>query len=239
MTVRVWLGALTVLTCPAFGMDGMEMDDSTLFGKVMFERLEWRDGDAGEARAAWDGQAWYGGDYDKLWIRSEGKYVADGNARGARDTDAEVLWNRVISRWWNGQLGIRQDFQPGRTWVALGIEGLAPQWFETEATLYASDAARTAARLKAQYDLLLTQRLVLQPLVEVNLYGRPDPERQIGSGLSDLEFSARLRYELRREFAPYIGFVWLHRFGRTADLVRAAGWQASDLELTLGLRVWF
>jgi copper resistance protein B len=239
MTVRAWPGVLSVLISPAFGMDGMEMDDSTLFGKVMFERLEWRDGDAGEARAAWDGQAWYGGDYDKLWIRSEGRYAADGNARGARDADAEVLWNRVISRWWNGQLGIRQDFQPGRTWVALGLEGLAPQWFETEATLYASDEGRTAARLKAQYDLLLTQRLVLQPLLEMNLYGRPDPERQNGSGLSDLEFSARLRYELRREFAPYIGFVWLHRFGRTADLARAAGGQASDLELTLGLRVWF
>jgi copper resistance protein B len=219
----------------------MQMDDGALFGKATLDRLEWRDARTEEARAAWDGQAWYGGDYNKLWIRSEGKYVAGGNEKGARDADVEVFWDRVISRWWSGQLGARQDFGPGqaRTWIAVGLEGLAPQWFETEATLYASDEGRTAARIKAQYDLLLTQRLVLQPLVEMNLYGHSDPERQIGSGLSDLEVSARLRYEVRREFAPYIGFIWLRRFGRTADLVRAAGGGASDLELTLGVRVWF
>jgi copper resistance protein B len=225
----------------AANMAAMDMNDRALFGKVTFDRLEWRDGDQGEGRGAWDGQGWYGGDYDRLWIRSEGKYVGSGSEKGVRDADIEAFWNRVISRWWNGQVGVRQDVGPGqaRTWAAVGLEGLAPQWFETEATFYASDGGHTAARLKAQYDLLLTQRLVLQPLVEMNLYGRADPQRQIGSGLSDLEVSARLRYEVRREFAPYIGFIWLRRFGRTADLLRAAGGQASDLELTLGVRVWF
>src|SRR5262249_3021841 len=150
---------------------------SALFGKITLERLEWRDGDAGQARAAWDGQAWYGGDYDKLWIKSEGKYVASGHEAGAHEADVEVLWDRVISSWWNAQIGARQDFGPGqaRTWAAVGVQGLAPQWFETEATFYVSDEGRTAARLKAQYDLLLTQRLVLQPLVEMNLYGHADP----------------------------------------------------------------
>ena len=106
--------------------------------------------------------------------------------------------------------------------------------------MYASDEGRTAARLKAQYDLLLTQRLVLQPFAEANLYARADSEHQIGSGLADLEVSVRLRYEVRREFAPYVGIVWLRRFGGTADLVRAlAGGEESDLELTAGLRVWF
>lgn len=147
----------------------------------------------------------------------------------------------MISDWWNLQVGGRQDFGPGqsRSWAVIGIEGLAPQWFETEVALYASDQGRTAARLKAQYDLLLTQRLVLQPFAEANLYGHSDRQRQIGSGLSDLEVSVRLRYEVRREFAPYIGLVWLRRFGSTADLVRAAGGEASDLELTAGVRVWF
>jgi copper resistance protein B len=219
----------------------MEMDDTTAFGKVTLDRLEWRDGESREARAAWDGQGWYGGDYNKLWIRSEGKYVGNGPERGIRDADAEVLWDRVISRWWNGQIGVRQDFGPGqtRTWMAVGVEGLAPQWFETEATFYASDEGRTAARLKAQYELLLTQRLVLQPLVEMNLYGRSDPRSEVGSGLSDLELSARLRYEVRREFAPYVGIAWLHRFGETADLVRASGGRTRELEVALGLRVWF
>ncbi len=237
MTKYLCAAACCLLATPALGMDGMGMDDRALFGKVTFDRLEWRNGDTGQA--AWDGQAWYGGDYNKLWVRSEGRYARGGNESGARDADAEIFWNRVVSRWWNGMVGIRQDFNPGRTWAAIGIEGLAPQWFEAEATVYASDEGRTAARLKAQYDLLLTQRLVLQPLAEVNLYGRADPQRQIGSGLSDLEVSARLRYELRREVAPYVGFVWVHRFGRTADLARAAGGEASDLQLALGVRVWF
>ena len=207
----------------------------------MRDRLEWRDGGRGEGRAEWDGQGWYGGDYNKLWIKSEGKYVADGVDGHVRDADIEVLWNRVVSRWWNMQLGGRQDMGSGqsRTWGAIGVEGLAPQWFEIAATFYVSDEGRTAARLKAQYDVLLTQRLVLQPLAEVNFYGHADPQHHIGSGLSSLEASVRLRYELRREFAPYIGLVWLRRFGGTADLVRAAGENPSDLELALGLRVWF
>ena len=258
--------------------DTMQMDDTTRFGKVMFDQLEWRDGGAGEGRGAWDAQGYYGGDYDKLWVKTEGKYVSSGrdavgnsggrgaasasgsggrsatgasdsggrgatgaSGSGIRDADVEVLWNRVISAWWNLQAGGRQDFGPGqsRTWAAVGIQGLAPQWFETEATVYASDEGRTAARLKAQYDLLLTQRLVLQPFAEANLYGRSDPAHQMGSGLSDLEVSVRLRYEVRREFAPYVGLVWLRRFGGTADLARSAGGNASDLELAAGLRIWF
>ena len=227
--------------------DTMQMDDTTRFGKVMFDQLEWRDGGAGEGRGAWDAQGYYGGDDDKLWVKTEGKYVPSGrDAAGAsgsniRDADVQVLWNRVISTWWNVQAGGRQDLGPGqsRTWAAVGIQGLAPQWFETEATVYASDEGRTAARLKTQYDLLLTQRLVLQPFAEANLYARADSEHQIGSGLSDLEVSIRLRYEIRREFAPYIGLVWLRRFGGTAALARSAGGEASDLELAAGLRVWF
>jgi len=105
--------------------------------------------------------------------------------------------------------------------------------------VFASDEGRTAARLKAQYELLLTQRLVLQPFAEANFYGHSDPAHEIGSGLSDLEISVRLRYEVYRQFAPYVGVVWLRRFGGTADLVRAAGGEDSDLELTAGLRVWF
>jgi copper resistance protein B len=219
----------------------MQMDDTASFGKVLFDRLEWRDADTKDGRAEWDGQAWYGGDYNKLWVKSEGTYVTGGSNRGARDADVEILWDRVVSRWWNVQVGGRQDVGPGqaRTWAAIGIQGLAPQWFETEATFYVSDGGRTAARLKAQYDLLLTQRLVLQPLAEVNLYSHTDPQSEIGSGLSTLEIGARLRYELRREFAPYIGFVWLRHFGETTDFVRAAGGKADSLELALGLRVWF
>jgi copper resistance protein B len=219
--------------------DMMQMDDTTRFAKIMFDQFEWRNGDADEGRATWDAQGYYGGDYDKLWIKTEGKYVSNGRT-GIHDADVEVLWDRVISTWWNFQVGGRQDFGPGqsRTWAVLGVQGLAPQWFQTEASVYASDGGHTAARLKAQYDLLLTQRLALQPFAEANFYGRSDPAHQVGSGFSDLEISFRLRYEWRREFAPYVGVVWLRRFGGTADLARSAGGEASDLELTAGLRVW-
>jgi copper resistance protein B len=219
-------------------VDIMQMDDTSRFAKVMLDQLEWRNGGADEGRAAWDAQGYYGGDYDKLWIKSEGKYVSDGRT-GVHDASVEVLWDRVISPWWNLQAGGREDFGAGHTWGTLGVQGLAPQWFQTEASVYLSDEGRTAARLKAQYELLLTQRLVLQPFAEANFYGHSDPAHEIGSGLSDLEISFRLRYEAYRQFAPYVGVVWLRRFGETADLVRAAGGERSDLELTAGLRVWF
>lgn len=220
--------------------DLMQMDDTARFGKLMLDQLEWRNGSAGEARAAWDAQAWYGGDYDKIWLKTEGSYVASDPDRGLRDASLEVLWNRVITPWWSVQVGGRRDVaqQRSRTWAAFGIQGLAPQWFETEATFYAGEEGRTAARLKVQYELLLSQRLVLQPYVESNLYGRTDAQRQIGSGISDLQLSVRLRFEVRRELAPYVGLVWVRRFGSTADMVRAAGGHAGEVQLAAGLRVW-
>ena len=140
--------------------------DQGIYAHAIFNQLEGRwNGSNTEFR--WQGQGWVGTDYDKLWIKSEGKYVSDGRT-GVHDADVEVLWDRAVSTWWNLQAGGRQDFGAGqsRTWAALGIQGLAPQWFQTEASVYFSDEGRTAARLKAQYELLLTQRLVLQPFAE-------------------------------------------------------------------------
>ncbi len=244
--------AVLLLALPALGIANaaavranmaadMGMNDNAPFYKVMFDQLEWRDAGPAEGRGAWDAQGWYGGDYNRLWVKTEGRYSSSGPEKGARDADVEVLWNRVIARWWNLQTGVRQDFGDGqaRTWLAAGVSGLAPQWVETEATAYLSDEGRAALRLKAQYDLLLTQRLVFQPFAEANLYSRSDRPHQIGSGLSELELSARLRYELRREVAPYVGVAWLRRFGATAGLVTAAGGERSDLELVLGLHAWF
>lgn len=218
----------------------MGMDGHDDFSKVMIDQLEWREAGAGEGRGAWDAQGWYGGDYNKLWIKTEGRYVGSGAERGVRDADLEALFDRVIARWWNLQAGLRQDIGSGqaRTWLALGIAGLAPQWIETEATAYLSDEGRAAVRLKAQYELLMTQRLILQPFAEANFYSRSDPRREVGSGLSELELSARLRYELCREIAPYVGVAWLRRFGATADLITAAGGDRSDLEIVLGLHAW-
>lgn len=214
----------------------MAMDDTHPNGRVSFDELEFRDA-GNEDFLAWDTQAWYGGDYNKLWLKSEGDLV-EGSADEVR---TEALWDHVIGRWWSAQTGIRHDFGegPSRTWAAFGVQGLAPYFFEVEATGYVGDGGRTAARFSGEYDLLLTQRLILQPEAEINLYGKSDAERGIGSGLSDLQFGLRLRYEIRREIAPYLGIVWTRRFGQSADLARDAGEDPNDLQVVAGLRIWF
>jgi copper resistance protein B len=214
----------------------MQMDDAARTSKLLFDQLEWRNTAEGNA-AAWDAEGWYGGDHDKVWLRSEGERVG-GTTQNAR---ADLLWDHTFARWWSVQAGGRQDFGggPGRTWAAIGVQGLAPYWFDTEATFYVGEQGRTAVRLKSEYELLFTQRLILQPEGEVNLYGKADPERRLGSGLSDLEIGLRLRYELRREFAPYIGVVWSRQFGGTADRVRESGGNPSDAQFVAGLRAWF
>jgi copper resistance protein B len=213
----------------------MQMDDRERFGKILIDQLEWRHTDAG-ASATWEAQGWYGGDYNKLFVKTEGERVA-GSTEDAR---VDLLWDRIVSRWWSMQTGVRQDFGegPSRTWAALGLQGIAPCWFDAEATLYVGEKGRTAARLKAEYDVLLTQRLILQPEIEANLYGKSDPARQVGSGLSDMDLGVRLRYEIRRELAPYVGISWRRRFGSSADMARVAGESASDVQLLAGIRLW-
>ena len=214
----------------------MEMDDTSATGKLLLDRLEWRDTHAGDA-FAWNAEAWYGNDANKLWLKTEGE-----REQGASTTArTELLWDRPIARWWNVQAGLRHDSASGRSrdWAALGVQGLAPGFFDVEATAYLGDSGRAAARLSAERDLLLTQRLILQPEAEFNLYSKDDPVNRIGAGLSDLELALRLRYELRREFATYVGIVWAGRFGNTADLVRAAGEDPSDLQALAGFRIWF
>ena len=214
----------------------MQMDDTARTAKVLFDQLEWRNPAEGNA-AVWDAWGWYGGDYNKAWLRTEGERVG-GTTQNAR---ADLLWDHIFARWWSVQSGGRRDFGegPARTWAAIGVQGLAPDWFDAEATFYVGDQGRTAVRLKTEYQLLFTQRLILQPEGEANLYGKPDPPRQLGSGLSDLEIGLRLRYEVRREFSPYVGVVWSRRFGGTADRVRQSGGDVSDVQFVAGLRAWF
>ncbi len=213
----------------------MQMDDSHRFATLMVDQLEWR-GANGSDGSAWDAQGWYGGDADKAWLKTEGVHSG-----GWTDASVELLWDHVVSAWWNGQIGVRNDVGtgPSRSWLALGLEGIAPYLFDTEATLYVGESGRTAARVKMEYDLYLTQRLILQPKAEVNAYGKSDPARAVGAGVSDLELGARLRYEFRRELAPYVGVNWARLFATTADLARADGRDAHDLQLVVGVKFWF
>ena len=218
-------------------MVGMDMRDDPATAILLLDRLEYvHPHDGGNAMAI-DGQAWYGKNLDKLWLKFEGER-ADGRLQDMR---TEALWSHAVAPFWDTQLGLRHDFGagPDRTWAAFGIEGLAPYWFETEAMLYVGQGGRTAARVSFEYEARFTQRLILQPSLEANFYGRDDPQRGIGSGLSDVEAGLRLRYEIRREFAPYVGVVWQQRFGRSRGYARSLGESADDLQFVAGVRVWF
>lgn len=213
----------------------MEMDDAAAFFALRADSFEWRAADAGDV-FAWDVQGWYGGDYTKLRIETEGDaHEGDVEARN------ELLVDRLIARWWSLQFGVRHDVHegPSRSWAAFGVRGLAPYWFEVEATAYVGEAGRTALRLAVDYEVLLTQRLILQPEIELDVYGKADEENLIGSGLADAELALRLRYEIWRELAPYVGVSWQRTFGETADLARAAGDDRSELYWLAGVRWWF
>lgn len=217
-------------------MPGMHMRDDMALGKLMVDRVEAFHGRHGNGQQ-WEMQAWYGKDLDKLWLRSEGER----SAGTLEDADIELLWSHAVAPFWDTQLGVRHDFGegPSRTWAAFGIQGLAPYWFNVQATVYVGQSGRTALRFESEYELLLTQRLILEPKLETNFYGKDDPTRGIGSGLSDLAFGLRLRYEVRRRFAPYIGVVWTHRFGTSADLARQNHEPVTDRQWVAGVRLWF
>lgn len=215
---------------------GHAVHDRAVTSYFLFNRLEAFDADEGTG-FQWEGQGWIGGDINRLWLRSEGERVG-GLTESA---DLEVLYGRGIARWWDLVAGVRHDFKPGesQSFAAIGIQGLAPQKFEVEATAYVGERGQTAARFEVEYELLLTNRLILQPLVEVNLFGKNDPARGIGSGLSTAEAGLRLRYEFTRKFAPYIGVVYERAYGGTADFRRDEGEDIDDTRLVIGLRTWF
>jgi copper resistance protein B len=205
--------------------DAMQMDDNARFGMLKFDQFE--HAFAPGSGIAWDADAWYGGDFDKIWLLSEGEH-----SDGRLDARTELFWDHAFANFWDWQIGARHDSGLGATrdWAAFGVQGLAPYGFEVEATAYASDQGRTTFRLRTEYEWLITQRLVLQPEVEANFYGKSDREREITSGLSDAQFALRLRYEIRHEFAPYVGVVWTRRFGDAAR---------NDTQLVAGVRFWF
>lgn len=217
-------------------LDGHAVHDGAVQYMVLFDQLEWQS-DGLTSGLSWDTKTWIGTDLNRVWLRSEGE-SADG---GIEDAEAHALYGRSFARWWDVVVGVRQDFRPGpsQTWAAIGIQGLAPQWFEVEATLYVGESAATLARFEAEYEVLLTNRLMLQPLIEVNLFGKALPERGIGAGLSALETGLRLRYEMRRELAPYVGLVWHRKFFGTADQARAAGDSVGGWRAVTGVRLWF
>jgi copper resistance protein B len=209
-----------------------------IFAHVLFNQLEGRaDGSNSEFR--WDGEGWIGTDTNRAWFKSEG-FTSGGQVS---DGDIEALYDRPLPRlrYFDGQIGVREDVDSGphRTWLALGIEGLAPGFLQFEPTLYLRDGGHVAGRVTGSYDLLLTQRLIAQPEIEMNFYSRRDPARLLGTGLTDLDTGIRVRYEIRRKLAPYAGFAYTRDFGETARLVRQSGAYAAAPRFIFGFRLWY
>lgn len=214
------------------------MHDDVVLSKWMLDRLEHRDGKDGDY-TYWEAQAWIGGDINKLWLKTEGNLVQG----KTDDAELEAYYSRAVAAFWDAQFGVRHDFStsdlPSRNWLGVGFKGLAPYLFEVDATAYVGDKGRTALRFKGEYDLLLTQRWIFMPEIELNAYGKEDAERNLGSGLSDGSLTLRVRYEVRREFAPYVGVTWTQKYGGTADFARAAGTPTSETVLLTGIRAWW
>ncbi len=232
-------GDYTLTTGPYIpaGVKPPRLADQESFGSVLVDRLERAYGHDSGNWTTYDVQAWYGRDFNRAVLKAEGQ-VSRGRLQDAR---TELLWGHAIAAYWDSQLGLRHDSGggPDRNWLAFGVQGLAPYWFNVEATGYLGDQGRSALRLSASYELLLTQRVVLQPQVELNAYGKDDPARGIGSGLSDATAGLRLRYDISRQFSPYIGVEWSGRFGRTGDMARAAGERRDTTDFVAGVHFWF
>jgi len=215
------------------------VEDRTVFWHVLFNQLEGRT-NGPDTEFRWDGEGWAGTDHNRVWLKSEGFLNEQGQVE---DGIQEVLYDRPIQylRYFDWQAGLRYDWDSsrGRLWGAFGVEGLAPGFFEAEATLYVRDAGHFAGRVEGSYDLLLTNRLIAQPEIELNFYSKNDPARGVGSGLAEIDTGLRLRYEFSRKFAPYIGVAYNGKFGDTATFTRREGGIVDDVRFIFGIRVWY
>jgi len=216
--------------------DHKDMQDDPLLTMVRVNQLEVRDADS-DNPIAWSANGWLGHDRDKLWLKTEGEQVSG----TATETEMQLAYSRAIAPFWDLQIGWRGNFRPTpeRHWLALGFQGLAPYFFEIDGALFIGDHGRTALRVEAEYELLFSQRLILTPEIEVDVYGHNDPATATGSGLSKVSAGLRLRYEIRREFAPYIGIHHERKYGNTADYARESGHETADTQLVIGIRAWF
>ena len=221
-----------------------DLDEHVMHGTSInsywaLDRLEAWDADEDGTGIAWEAKGWVGSDLNRLWLRSEGER-AGGSTESA---DVEVLYGRAIAPWWDAVAGVRHDFGfgggPSRTYAALGVIGLAPYKFEVEATAYLGESGQVGLGAEAEYEMLFTNRLIGQWLVEGEAWSKDDPAVGIGSGLSKVEAGFRLRYEFHRQFAPYVGVVWERAYGGTADQRRARSGVVDDTRVVAGVRIWF
>lgn len=187
--------------------------------------------------SSWNADVWLGKNLDKLWLKTEGEFV-DGQRE---ESELQVLYSHAIAPYWDLQTGWRGDFNQDQNqhWFTVGLQGLAPYFFEIDSALYFGEGGQTALRIDAEYELMLTQKLILSPELETTLYSHNTPKYEQGSGLAKIDAGLRLRYEIRREFAPYIGVNWSKKYGNTADLARRATSDVETMEWLIGVKLWY
>ncbi|MGH7028149.1 copper resistance protein B [Brevundimonas sp.] len=205
---------------------------------VLIDSIEAGFGD-GEKSYSWNAQGWTGGDINRFWWKTEGEGAFDGKLH---DAEVQALYSRAVAPFWDVQAGVRQDFRPDgedATHLTVGVQGVAPYWFEMSAAAFLSTEGELTARAEAEYDQRITQKWILQPAIEVALSASDIPELEIGSGLTSVTAGLRLRYEIRKEFAPYVGVEWSRAFGDTADYARARGDDVDATRFVVGIKAWF
>lgn len=213
----------------------MMMGNDSLMSLAV-KRLEWQHSNDNN-QGAYDIEGWWGDDWNRAVLKAEGEI----SNQSLSDARTELLWRRPLSTFWNTELGVRQDsgYTKNRTWAALGINGIAPYWLNLDATLYVRDQSQTELILIGEYDWRITQRLVLQPRVEMSLYSKKDPSNDIGEGLSQIQSSVRLRYEINRQFAPYLGFENNHAYGKTVDFLNNSNLKSNQSYAVAGVMFWY
>ncbi|WDF95976.1 MULTISPECIES: copper resistance protein B [Aeromonas] len=229
---------LTLSSGPSLfeGREKLSLADEHVFSSMLVDRLEYSSGRE-ENYANYKALAWIGKDYQKIWFKSDGEYK-----NSLQETENQILYGYAISSYWDVLMGARYDTYKARSdkgWLALGIQGLAPYWFELDSSLFVDSHGLALLSLEAEYDLLLTQKLILQPQVSVNIYSKDDSDMSVGRGVSDLSAGLRLRYEINRQFAPYIGVEWKTLAGGTYDIAKDNEESTSDTRFITGARFWF
>ncbi len=212
------------------------MEDDPLITKFMIDQFETRTTD-GDDPLVLEGQVWLGKDLNKFWFKVDAERVKS----DTEELELQALYSRAIAPYWDFQLGVRSDInpKPTRDWIVVGFQGLAPYFYEIDSALFIGDSGRIGLRLQAEYEILFTQKWILTPEIELNFHSKEDTELAIGSGLSDSQIGIRLRYEFKREFAPYFGVNWNNKFGKTATFAEDSGIKAKDSQVVIGIRAWF
>ena len=231
------ISSLLVLSSVISSNSFAAMEDDPLLTKVMINKLEMTDKDKnGNRTTVWETDAWIGKDLNKFWLKSSGERVD-----GKQETSTSALYSRAIDANWDFQVGLLHDTVPGksRNYAEIGLKGIAPYFFETDASVAIGKNGHSKLSVSSEYEMMLTQQLVLSPEIEFTAYGKADEKMGVGSGLSSGELGLRLRYEIRREFAPYIGVNFSKKFGQTADFATAEGEGTSDTQVVMGIRAWF